>query len=496
MAAPKPKPAQAARAVRFVLGGELRELDDVDPNLTVLRYLREVERRTGTKEGCAEGDCGACTVVLGELEGGVVRYRAVNSCIQFVPVLDGKQLITVEDLQGPDGALHPVQAALVECHGSQCGFCTPGIVMSLFALLRADAQPSPQAIDDALAGNLCRCTGYRPIVEAARRMYEGGRDDRFSAAEAQVARLLRSLRRRDTFAFAARGRRYLAPRTGDALARLLRRHPQARLLAGGTDIGLWVTKEHRDLDILIYTGEVKELKQLRQGRARIEIGAAVPYREAMGVLAARFPPFGELLRRFACVQIRNLGTLGGNIANASPIGDTMPALIALGSSVILRRGAKRRELALEDFFTGYRETALGAGEFIERIDIPLEPAERRFAVYKISKRFDQDISGLLGAFSARLGGGRARQVRICFGGMAATPKRARAAEGALEGSDWSAAALEIAARALEADFEPISDMRASADYRMLVAKNLLRKFWMETTGSVGDVNTALYGRPA
>ena len=496
MAPRKPKPAQAAGAVRFVLGGEVRELTDVDPNLTVLRYLREVERRTGTKEGCAEGDCGACTVVLGELEGGVVRYRAVNSCIQFVPVLDGKQLITVEDLQGPDGALHPVQAALVECHGSQCGFCTPGIVMSLFALLRSEAQPSPQAIDDALAGNLCRCTGYRPIVEAARRMYEGGRDDHFSAAEAQVARLLRSLRRRDTFAFAARGRRYLAPRTGDALARLLRRHPEARLLAGGTDVGLWVTKEHRDLDILIYTGEVKELRKLRQGRARIEIGAAVPYREAMAVLGARFPPFGELLRRFACVQIRNLGTLGSNIATASPIGDTMPALIALGSSVVLRRGAKRRALALEDFFTGYRETALGAGEFIERIDIPLEPPERRFAVYKISKRFDQDISGVLGAFSARLEGGRARQVRICFGGMAATPKRARAAEGALEGSDWSAAAIEVAARALEADFEPLSDMRASADYRMLVAKNLLRKFWMETTGSVGDVNTALYGRPA
>ena len=351
-----------AEAVRFLLGHEPRELRGLDPNLTVLNYLREVERRTGTKEGCAEGDCGACTVVLGEASGDRLRYRAVNACILFTPQLDGKQLITVEHLRQPDGSLHPVQQAMVECHGSQCGFCTPGFVMSLFALYHAERTPDRQRILDALAGNLCRCTGYRPIVDAGRRMYEGGDQDQFSAREAETIAQLNALRRDDRLAFGHKGKRYFAPRRIDDLAALCEQFPSACLLAGGTDVGLWVTKQHRDLDTLIYVGAVEELKRLVVTDSHLEVGAAITYTDAMDALGARWPDFGELIRRLGSVQIRNSGTIGGNVANGSPIGDSMPALIALGAELVLRKCAEQRTLPLEDFYLDYRETALQPGD--------------------------------------------------------------------------------------------------------------------------------------
>ena len=475
-----------SNAVRFVLDDQVKEFDALDPTLTVLNYLRTVERKCGTKEGCAEGDCGACTVVLGERIGERVRYRAVNSCILFTPTLDGKQLITIENLKARDGSLHPVQRAMVERHGSQCGFCTPGFVMSLFALYKSETKPSRQRIDDILAGNLCRCTGYQPIIEAARKMYAYGGRDHFAAREPETLALLRTIERRDTLALAHGGRRYFAPRTLDALADLVERHPEAHLLAGGTDVGLWVTKQHRALDTLIYTGDVAELNRLAVVNGQIEIGAAVTYADAIEVLGSHYPDFGELIRRLGAVQIRHLGTIGGNVANASPIGDSLPPLIALGAILVLRRGGERRELPIEEFFVDYRKTALRSGEFVERIRLAAASPQRQFRAYKISKRFDQDISAVCGAFSLELRDGRVRDVRIGYGGMAATPKRARHCEAALIGQRWREDAVRATMRALDQDFAPISDTRASSAYRRLVARNLLHKVFLETIDAAGE----------
>ncbi|MGH6898972.1 MAG: xanthine dehydrogenase small subunit [Geminicoccaceae bacterium] len=475
-----------AEAVRFLLGHEPRELRGLDPNLTVLNYLREVERRTGTKEGCAEGDCGACTVVLGELDGERLRYRALNACILFTPPLDGRQLITVEHLRRADGSLHPVQQAMVECHGSQCGFCTPGFVMSLFALYHTERAPDRQRILDVLAGNLCRCTGYRPIVDAARRMYELGEGDQFSEREAETIARLKAFGGGERLAFAHAGRRYFAPRRIEDLAALCAQFPDACLLAGGTDVALWVTKQHRDLDALIYVGAVAELRRLKISDTHLEIGAAVTYTDAMAALGARWSDFGELIRRLGSVQIRNSGTIGGNVANGSPIGDSMPALIALGAELVLHRGSARRMLPLEDFYLDYRKTALAVGEFVEGIRVPLPQAGQQFRCYKISKRFDQDISALLGAFHVELDQGRVAQIRIAYGGMAAIPKRARACEQALLGQPWTEATVARGREALAHEFAPLSDMRAGAAYRLLAAQNLLTKFLMETGAPVFD----------
>jgi xanthine dehydrogenase small subunit len=515
----KERPAESD-AVRFVLDGEIREVRDLDPNTTVLDYLREHLRRTGTKEGCAEGDCGACTVVVGGLVGDRIRLQALNSCIQFVPTLDGKALFTVESLRARDGCLHPAQAAMVDCHGSQCGFCTPGFVMSLFAMYKSEPEPGSDRIRDVLAGNLCRCTGYRPIVEAAARMYrsENGACDpngdgtwlhtpfentgEPSAGERRLVELLRSIERPGTLEITgpdlAGGRRsFYAPRTLEDFAALVERHPEAYILAGGTDIGLWVTKLHMDLDTVLYLGNVAELAVLEATESHIEIGAAVTVTDAHRLLGEHFPDLGEMYRRFASPPIRNAATIGGNVANGSPIGDSMPGLIALGATLLLRRGSRTRELPLDEFYLAYQKTALEAGEFVERIRIPLEPAGRHFKMYKISKRFDQDISCVCGAFSFELDGDTARNVRICFGGMAAIPKRATGCESALEGRIWNEETIAKALDALDADFTPISDMRASAAYRRLVSRNLLRKVFVETSahtarGSAGT-ETGRYG---
>jgi xanthine dehydrogenase small subunit len=501
-------------AIRFVLDGEVRTVRDIDPNTTVLTYLREHLRRTGTKEGCAEGDCGACTVVLGERNGDRVRFRAINSCIKFVPTLDGKELFTVESLRSPDGRLHPVQQAMVDYHGSQCGFCTPGIVMSLFELYKTETDPSRQRVNDVLAGNLCRCTGYRPIVDAALAMY---RDDNgsdrgwlhrpFSAAddgeaseeERQMIERLRAIERRDTLSLSgpalAGGRHtYLAPSTLSDLADLVQRHPQARILAGGTDVGLWVTKDHVDIDTIIYLGNVEELQHIEVTDSHLEIGAAVTLTDVQAVIAGYFPEMGELYRRFASPPIRNAATLGGNIANGSPIGDSMPGLITLGTTLVLRLGTETRELPLDEFYLAYRKTALAPGEFVERVRVPLQPADRLFRTYKICKRFDQDISSVCGAFCLRLDGDRVREARICYGGMAEIPKRAALCEEALAGKPWNEATVAAGMKALDGDYSPIDDMRASREYRSLVTRNLLHKFYLETSGFDGETRVLEHGR--
>ncbi|MGD8710806.1 MAG: xanthine dehydrogenase small subunit [Ectothiorhodospiraceae bacterium] len=469
-------------SVRFLLGHEARELESVDPTMTVLQYLRTRERRTGTKEGCAEGDCGACTVVLGEPDReGRMRYRAVNACILFVPTLDGCQLLTVEHLRGENGEMHPAQRAMVELHGSQCGFCTPGFVMSLFALYLSEAAPSRQRICDVIAGNLCRCTGYRPIIDAASAMYGYPFDDPFQGREAETVERLRAIRRMDTLELEHQGRRYLAPVSVDGLTEALGRYPDATLLAGGTDVGLWVTKQHRDLNTVIYLGDVAELHGIDESADALDIGAAATHTELMDVLARNYPDFGEMMRRFASVQIRNSGTLGGNVANGSPIGDSMPVLIALGARVVLNGPAGRRELPLEDLYIAYGKQDRRPGEFVERIRVPKLTAEDQFRCYKISKRFDQDISAVCAAFRVRVQGGRITEARIGMGGVAPVPARAKGTEKALEGRPWDETTAREAEAALAAEFTPLTDMRASQDYRRRVAANLLRKFFVETT---------------
>jgi xanthine dehydrogenase small subunit len=468
--------------IRFFYRGAVQEVNNVSATQTVLQHLREDLHCTGTKEGCAEGDCGACTVVIGSLENGQLEMKAVNSCIQFTPTLDGKALFTVEDLQQAGGKLHPVQEALVECHGSQCGFCTPGFAMSLWGMyLKKESCPSRREIDDTLSGNLCRCTGYRPIIDAARRMTELPRVDFDREA---LANTLRGLQREAGTVYSAHGQTFHAPRTVDELVAARAAHPQAVLLAGSTDVGLWVTKQMRDLTDIIYLGHVEALKSVREQDGLLEIGAGVSLNDAYAAICARYPALSELWQRFASLPIRNAGTLGGNVANGSPIGDSMPWLIALGAAIVLRGPHGERTLALEDFYLGYQQKDLQPGEFVQALRIPLPRANVVFRSYKLAKRFDQDISAVCAAFALELGneldGGIVKQARIAFGGMAATPKRAALAEAALQGRAWDEAALKEAMAALAQDYAPLTDMRASNNYRMLGAQNLLRRFWLET----------------
>jgi xanthine dehydrogenase small subunit len=466
--------------IRFYFQGQVRELSGVAPTRTVLQHLREDLHCTGTKEGCAEGDCGACTVVIGSLENGELALKAVNSCIQFVPTLDGKALFSVEDLQQADGTLHPVQQAMVECHGSQCGFCTPGFVMSLWGMyLKQEVrQPSRSQIDDALSGNLCRCTGYRPIIDAARRMIEL---PPLAFDRAALAAQLTALKRGTMATYSAGGQHFFAPRTLDELARVRAEHPTALLLAGSTDIGLWVTKQLRELGDIIYLGHVDALKAITEAGGMIEIGAGATLDDAYRAVCKHYPEqLTEMWQRFASLPIRNAGTLGGNVANGSPIGDSMPWLIALGAELVLRGPDGVRTMALEDFYLGYQQKDLHPAEFVQAVLVPMPRAGVQFRTYKLAKRFDQDISAVCAAFAFRLDGGVVADARIAFGGMAATPKRAVRTEALLAGRPWSEEVLCDAMAMLAQDYAPLSDMRASSQYRLKAAQNLLRRFWFET----------------
>lgn len=467
--------------VCFLLGHDTVSLSDVDPTLTLLDYLRERAGRKGTKEGCAEGDCGACTVVVAELNGTDLRYRALNACILFVGALHGKQVLTVEDLQAPDGTPHPVQTAMVEAHGSQCGFCTPGFVMSLFAVHRTGNRLGRKGIEDALAGNLCRCTGYGPIVAAGEAMWDtAGRDDHIADRIGDVAARLGALAADGMVGLQQGGRRLLSPATADQLADLLLAHPDATLLAGGTDVGLWVTKQGRTLDVVIYTGRVAELARISETDDAISFGGAVRLTEAAAAIGALYPDFGEVFRRYGSTQVRHAGTLGGNVANGSPIGDSPPGLIVLGAQMTLRRGHKRRHIPVEDFFIDYGKQDRQPSEFVESILIPKPSGGDLFRMFKISKRFDQDISAVCGAFLLSIGDGTVAEARIAYGGMAATPKRARACEAALVGQPWTEATVRTAMAALETDYTPMTDMRASAWYRLEAARNLLLRVYLDS----------------
>ncbi|MCL6606609.1 MAG: xanthine dehydrogenase small subunit [Geminicoccaceae bacterium] len=475
------------RVVRFWLGDEPRDVAGAAPTTTLLDWLRGVEGRTGTKEGCNEGDCGACTVLLTRLRDGRVVHEPVCACIRLLATVDGCRVATVEDLAAADGTLHPVQRAMVEQHASQCGFCTPGIVTSLWALRLDHPEPPDEAeIEARLAGNLCRCTGYGPIVRAARAMYAlepaPAVDPLLAAAELWHTRLAERDTAEPLLLDGPDGTRLVAPVRLEELSDLLAARPDALLLAGGTDVGLRITKDLDRPPLIVWLGRVAELHRLEETAEGLRIGAAVTWREAASALRRLAPGLGELVDRFAGEQIRATATVVGNLANASPVGDGAPAFLALDARLELRRGDRRRELPLAEFFRAYRRTALEPGEFVEAVFLPRPSAGTRLLFEKVSKRREQDIATVSAGIALAIEDGRVRHVRLAFGGMAAIPARARAAEAALEGAAWDEAALERAVAALDRDFEPISDHRGSAAYRRTVAANLLWRAWLESRG--------------
>jgi xanthine dehydrogenase small subunit len=461
--------------IRFRLNGVPRIVDGLSPTTTVLDYLRGIERLTGTKEGCAEGDCGACTIVVTKPGEGGPQYQAVNSCLMLVPQLAGCDVLTIEGLAACDGELHPVQSALVEADATQCGFCTPGFAMAMFAFSQESDARDDATIHEALAGNLCRCTGYRPIVEACRTLQP--------APPACLARAqeMSSAPPNADVTFRRGDRIFHAPVSLAALTALCADNLEAILLGGGTDLGLRVSKQREAFPAVIWTGAVKELKHLSDTNGVVEIGGAVTYSEALPLIDKYFPGFAALIRRIGSRQIRNLGTFAGNLGTASPIGDTIPCLIALDAEVKLRSRAGARRLPVEQFITGYRTTALRPGEVIESICIPVMREGRKFSAYKLSKRFDQDISTLVAAFSLVIEDGVVRDLRAVFGGMAAQTARARHVEALLTGKRWAQAPLSDIDAAIAQDFRPMSDHRGGAEYRLRAAANLVRRLHAETT---------------
>jgi len=467
--------------VCFLLNDELVTIENLDPNLTVLNYLREIRFKPGTKEGCASGDCGACTVVLAELDGenlDGLHYKSINSCITFVGSLHGKQLITVEDLkQGKK--LHPVQQTIVDNHGTQCGFCTPGFVMSSFALHKHNQSPNRAEVLEALAGNLCRCTGYRSIIEAAITSSLGDDDDVFAKNYQTTVAQLTELKKRPAPRLTGNHHDFVAPKNIDELAYELKSEPESTLVAGGTDLALSVTQSLATVDKLVYVGNVEELTTLEETDTEIVIGSAVPYSRFIDILHHHYPELGEMIERIGSKQVRNTGTLGGNIGNASPIGDMPPALIALGATITLHKNGSERTILVEDYFVDYKKTLLEPSEFIKSVHVPKPTEGQVLKLYKISKRFDDDISAVLAAFFIEQKDQKVSNVRMAFGGMAAIPKRAPNTEAKLLGKSWSQSTISEAKEALETDFQPITDVRASDKYRIRVAQNLIEKCHLE-----------------
>ncbi|MDP4031397.1 MAG: xanthine dehydrogenase small subunit [Pseudorhodobacter sp.] len=466
--------------IAFLLNGTPVRLSGIAPTRTLLDWLRNDAGLCGSKEGCNEGDCGACTVMVSDANG----PRALNACILLMAQLHGKAVRTVEGISSPDGARHPVQQAMIDHHGSQCGFCTPGFVVSM-AVAHTQGRRDHDVV---LAGNLCRCTGYAPIIKAAE-----------AAAKAPVPDwmtpdwMTKDATANFAFAQISSGGSGGAdspsgachPKTSDALADWYLDHPDATLIAGATDVGLWLTKDLRDLPQVAFLSGITDLQQITRQGDSLRIGAGVTISDLLDAMRPLHPDFAGLLRRFGSVQVRNGATIGGNIANGSPIGDGPPALIALGARLHLRRGAVRREVALENFFLDYRRQDLQPGEFVEAVSIPTQAPSLR--CYKLSKRFDQDISAVCGCFNVTLQRGIVSAARIAFGGMAGVPKRAATVEAALLGQPWSLATVLAAKAAFATDFTPMTDMRASGAYRLETAANLLLRYHHDLAGLPVDV---------
>ncbi|MEO0637663.1 MAG: xanthine dehydrogenase small subunit [Pseudomonadota bacterium] len=468
----------ARSSIRFRLNGQAVEVPDANATTTLLDWLRLNRRLVGTKEGCAEGDCGACTVLVGRLKQGILSYEGVNACIRFLPSLDGCHVMTVEHLSA-GGQLHPVQQAMVEHHGSQCGFCTPGIVMSLLALWMRTTDYSTQDVERALQGNLCRCTGYAPIVRAAMAVRHDPRMDLLAAERAAVEAQLKTWSQDKRDLVGSGSEPFVVPADVDSLCRHLHAAPEATIVSGSTDVGLWVTKHKRPIAPAIFLHGVEALETIAVRNGRLRIGARVTYTDMLPVIDEHMPHLSELWWRIGGDQVRNMGTIGGNIANGSPIGDTPPGFIALGGYVILRSAEGSRQVPLEDFFIEYGKQDRQAGEFVEAIEIYLPTPDSINACYKISKRRDEDISAVCGAFHIELDGNAVKTARLAYGGMAGTPARARHAERVLLEGGWSEDTVRAAMEVMPKDFQPLTDVRATAAYRMKTAQNLLYRFWLE-----------------
>ena len=462
--------------IQFLLNNKIHKIKNPDPNKTILNYIRDDLKKTGTKEGCAEGGCGACTIVLGELDKGKMNYKSINACISFLPILNGKQLILVEDLADSNRP-HIVQEAMVKFHGSQCGFCTPGFTMSLFSMYKNYKSINNELVEEVLSGNLCRCTGYRPIIEAAKSLNNKKDYDQFRRNQNKTISLLRKIKDVD-IEINYRGRKYFAPKTIPNLKKLLKKYPNAKILSGGTDLSLEVTKFRKEIKTIISLNSINKLNFIKKGKNLLEIGATTSLFKFQNLIKKYFMDFYDVLKRYGSLQIRNVGTIAGNIATASPIGDMLPLLLSLDAKIVIYGANKKKIYSLNQFFISYRKTKLKKGEFIYSIKIPLN-RENVFKAYKISKRFDDDISSVCGSFSFLIKKNRITKVAIAYGGMSEIPKRALTIEKNLINSEFSENTFSRAVDLMNKDFSPLDDMRASKNYRLTVAKNLLLKAFYE-----------------
>jgi len=462
--------------IKFILNDRIQEIHNPDPNETILNYIRLKLKKTGTKEGCAEGGCGACTIVIGELKKNNIIYKAINSCIAFTPSLEGKQLLVIEDLMLKDGSLHPVQSAMVNYHASQCGFCTPGFVMSLFSMYKNNKFYDEKTIEESISGNLCRCTGYRPIIDAAKSL-NNSKSDQFKKNKKKTIALLKKIRPK-SISINNQNKKYFAPKTINELKKIIKKYPNLDFFSGGTDMSLIVTKQKKNLDDIIYLNSIDELNYIKENYKYIEVGATTPLIQFELFIKKYYLDFNIILKRYGSVQIRNVATMAGNIATASPIGDSLPLLLSLDASIVIESFNKKSILPLKNFFIGYRKTKLKKGQFISSIRIPILK-NNIFKAYKISKRIDDDISSVCASFNLAIVNKKIKSIKIAYGGMAAIPKRAIYCEKVLLNSNFSEDIILKAQKSLEKDFQPINDMRASKDYRMEIAKNLLIKCFSE-----------------
>jgi len=472
--------------IHFLLNEKVIVLESVPAAITLLDYLRLECKLCGTKEGCAEGDCGACTVLIGRLTADELIYETVNACIRFMGSLDGCHIVTIEHLRKADGSLHPVQQAMVDHHGSQCGFCTPGIVMSLYGLWMSNPSPANRDVEEALQGNLCRCTGYEPIVQAAQAVSAVPDNDPLIVERNATIEQLQSMQDGKRVEIAYGNDLLLIPSSVEDLVEIRKSYPDSTIVAGSTDVGLWVTKHMNDISPVVFISHLEELHQFEEVGDGLNMGACVTYTEFMPLLEDKYPQVVDYWKRIGGGQVRNMGTIGGNVANGSPIGDTPPVLIALGATLTLRCGDERRTLPVEDFFIDYGKQDRQTGDFVETIHIPTVPGDTFFRAYKISKRYDEDISAVVAAFRLKVENGVVVDAVFAYGGMAATPKRAATVEHMILGKPWNEQSVVSALQGIDEDFTPLSDWRASSSYRSLIAKNLLRRFLLETSGGHQD----------
>ena len=462
--------------IQFLFNNKIFKIKNPDPNKTILNYIRNDLKMTGTKEGCAEGGCGACTIVLGELNKNKIVYKAINACISFLPILNGKQLILIEDLSNGK-SLHPVQEAMIKFHGSQCGFCTPGFTMSLFSMHKNNKLINNEIVEEALSGNLCRCTGYRPIIDAAKSLNNKNDIDQFKKYKIKTIKLLKNIKSTD-IEINNKGKKFFAPKTISNLKKILNKYPDAKILSGGTDLSLEVTKFRKEIKTIISLNSIEKLNFIKKNRNLLEIGATTSLFEFQNVIKNYFLDFHDILKRYGSLQIRNVGTVAGNIATASPIGDTLPLLLTLDAKVVVQGKNQKKIFSLSEFFISYRKTKLKKGEFIYSIKIPINK-DNIFKAYKISKRFDDDISSVCGSFSFLIKKNKITKAAIAYGGMSAIPKRASTIEKKLINSEFTENSFNNVIDLINKDFSPLDDMRASSEYRLAVAKNLLLKAFYE-----------------